>query len=142
MMRGISTGSSEPLRVSILAQGSYLIASIHTALDDEQLKRFQLELIDQIGEKRARGVIIDVAALDVLDSFGSRTLRDLAEVARLRGAETVIVGIQPDVAFAMVQFGISLDPTHTALDLEEGLARLGELTGNRYQRSVEGRVDR
>ena len=55
---------------------------------------------------RPRGVIIDVAALDVLDSFGSRTLRDVAEMARLRGAETIIVGIQPDVAFAMVEFGM------------------------------------
>ena len=100
----------EPLRVSILAQGSYLIASIHTALDDEHFERFQHDLIDQIGQKRARGVIIDVAALDVLDSFGSRTLRDLGQVARLRGAETVVVGIQPEVAFAMVKFGINLEP--------------------------------
>jgi len=121
-------GAAEPLRVSILAQGAYLIASIHTALDDEQLKRFQSSLIDQIGRKRSRGVIIDVAALDVLDSFGSRTLRELAQVARLRGAETVIVGVQPDLAYAMVRFGISLDPVHTALDLEEGLAYLNQLT--------------
>src|SRR4029450_2055191 len=83
--------------------------------------------LDQIGPKRARGVIIDVAALDVLDSFGSRTLRDLAEVARLRGAVTVVVGIQPEVAFAMVKFGIDLDPMYTALDLEEGLALLDML---------------
>ena len=89
------------LLVSILRQGSYLIASIHTALDDSQLVRFQR------GPDRrrsagsgARGVVIDVAALDVLDSFGSRTLRNIAEMARLRGAVTVIVGIQPDVAFA------------------------------------------
>jgi rsbT antagonist protein RsbS len=130
-MPGTDHSPPEPLRVSILAQGRYLIASIHTALDDNQFKRFQADLIDRIGRKRARGVIIDVAALDVLDSFGSRTLRDLAEVARLRGAETVIVGIQPEVAFAMVQFGIGLDPMHTALDLEEGLARLEELVGAR-----------
>ena len=64
--------------------------------------RFQEDLIEQIGRHRSRGVIIDVAALDVLDSFGSRTLRNIAEMARLRGAITVIVGIQPDVAFAMV----------------------------------------
>ena len=88
-----------PALVSILRQGSYLIASIHTALDDSQLVRFQRDLIDRIGEHRSRGVIIDVAALDVLDSFGSRTLRNIAEMARLRGAVTVIVGIQPDVAF-------------------------------------------
>jgi rsbT antagonist protein RsbS len=119
--------AAEPLRVSILAQGAYLIASIHTALDDEQLQRFQQDLTDRIGRERARGVIIDVAALDVLDSFGSRTLRDLSQVARLRGATTVVVGIQPEVAYAMVRFGITLDSMHTALDLEEGLALLDRL---------------
>jgi rsbT antagonist protein RsbS len=123
-----------PLRVSVLAQGAYLIASIHTALDDEHFERFQQDLVNQIGEKRARGVIIDVAALDVLDSFGSRTLRDLGQVARLRGAETVVVGIQPEVAFAMVQFGITLDSMHTALDLEEGLALLDRLSGSGARR--------
>jgi rsbT antagonist protein RsbS len=87
----VTTG---PALVSILRQGSYLIASIHTALDDSQMVRFQADLVDQIGQHRARGVIIDVAALDVLDSFGSRTLRTIAEMARLRGAVTVIVGIQ------------------------------------------------
>jgi rsbT antagonist protein RsbS len=114
----------EPALVSILRQGQYLIASIHTALDDSQLVRFQKDLIDQIGLHRSRGVIIDVAALDVLDSFGSRTLRSLAEMARLRGALTVIVGIQPDVAFAMVELGMGTGLVETALDLEEGLSYL------------------
>jgi rsbT antagonist protein RsbS len=113
--------SSEPVLVSILRQGSYLIASIHTALDDSQMVRFQKDLIAQIGLRRSRGVIIDVAALDVLDSFGSRTLRNIADMARLRGARTVIVGIQPDVAFAMVQLGMDTGAVYTALDLEEGL---------------------
>jgi rsbT antagonist protein RsbS len=113
-----------PKLVSILRQGPYLIASIHTALDDTEMVRFQKDLIQQIGEHRSRGVIIDVAALDVLDSFGSRTLRTIAEMARLRGATTVIVGIQPDVAFAMVALGMGTGTVHTALDLEEGLAYL------------------
>ena len=120
--------AEEPLQVSILAQGPYLIASIHAALDDQQLERFRANLVDRIGDERARGVIIDVAALDVLDSFGSRTLRDVGQVARLRGATTVVVGIQPEVAYAMVRFGITLDPMRTALDLEEGLALLAQLT--------------
>jgi rsbT antagonist protein RsbS len=111
--------------VSILRQGPYLIASIHTALDDSQLLRFQRDLIREIGVHRSRGVIIDVAALDVLDSFGTRTLRNIGEMARLRGAETIIVGIQPDVAFAMVELGMDTGPVLTALDLEEGLAHLG-----------------
>src|SRR5919199_5306140 len=95
-----------PRLFSILRQGPYLIASIHTALDDSQLVRFQQDLVDRIGRDRARGVIVDVAALDVLDSFASRTLRDIGEMARLRGAVTVIVGIQPEVAIAMVRLGM------------------------------------
>ena len=113
-----------PALVSILRQGENLIASIHTALDDAEMVRFQRDLIEQIGRHRCRGVIIDVAALDVLDSFGARTLRSLAEMARLRGAETVLVGIQPDVAFTMVTLGLGTGTAHTALDLEEGLAYL------------------
>ena len=121
--------TAEPLRVSILTQGSYLIASIHTALDDGQLVRFQQDLVERIGRQRARGVIIDVAALDVLDSFGSRTLRDIARMSRLRGAETVIVGIAPELAVSMVRLGLRLEMP-TALDLEEGLAYLRSVTGS------------
>ena len=113
-----------PRLFSILRQGPYLIASIHTALDDSQLVRFRQDLVERIGSDRARGVVIDVAALDVLDSFASRTLRDIGEMARLRGAVTVIVGIQPDVAFAMVELGMDTGRVVTALDLEEGLAEL------------------
>jgi len=124
--------------VSVLRQGDFLIASIHTALDDEEMVRFQQDVVARIGRERSRGIIIDVAALDVLDSFGSRCLRNLAHMARLRGAETVIVGIQPDVAFVMVQLGTDLE-IHTALDLEEGLERLEELTsGGRVGQSSMG----
>ena len=113
-----------PRLFSILRQGSYLIASIHTALDDSQLRRFKEDLVQRIGHDRARGVVVDVAALDVLDSYASRTLRDIGEMARLRGAATVIVGIQPEVAFAMVQLGMNTGSVVTALDLEEGIATL------------------
>ena len=113
--------------VSILRQGDFLIASIHAALDDEELVQFQTDLIAQVGRHRALGIIIDVAALDVLDSFASKSLHDLTYMARLRGAETVIVGIQPEVAFALVQLPRNLD-VQTALDLEEGLAHLERVT--------------
>jgi rsbT antagonist protein RsbS len=122
--------------VSVLRQGDFLIASIHTALDDEEMVRFQQDVVARIGAERSRGIIIDVAALDVLDSFGTRCLHNLAHMARLRGAETVIVGIQPEVAFAMVQLGTELQ-ANTALDLEEGLVLLEELTsGGRDGRST------
>jgi rsbT antagonist protein RsbS len=116
------------MRVPILKQGNYLIASIQDALTDTDLLQLQDELVERVGALRTRGVIIDVTALDVLDSFASRTLRDLAHVIRLRGAETVIVGIQPEVAFTMVQLGLSLEGVTTALDLEEGLALLDQRT--------------
>ena len=115
-----------PRLFSILKQGPTLIASIHTALDDSQLERFREDLIDRIGRDRARGVIIDVAALDVIDSFASRTLSRIGEMARLRGASLVIVGIQPDVAFAMAALGMRPGGVRTALDLEEGLGMLRE----------------
>lgn len=107
--------------VPILKQGPYLIASIQDALSDGEVLELQDNLLEQIGEVRARGIIVDVAAMDVIDSFAARSLRTVALTTRLRGAEMVIVGIQPDVAFAMVQFGLLMDDVNTALDLEEGL---------------------
>ena len=112
------------MAVPILKEGDVLIASIQSALTDVDLLVLRDGLVEQVSAYRTRGVIVDVTALDVVDSFASRTLRDLAHMIRLRGAQTVIVGIQPDVAFAMVQLGLTLEDIPTALDLEEGLAFL------------------
>ena len=112
------------MRVPILKQGHYLIASIQSALSDQDLLQLRDDLAEQVGRFRSRGVIIDVTVLDVMDSFASRTLRAIAHMLRLRGSETVIVGIQPEVAFSMVQLGLALGEVQTALDLEEGLALL------------------
>jgi rsbT antagonist protein RsbS len=114
-----------PLPASILAQGPNLIVSIHAALDDEQLVRLQRELLERVGRARSSGILVDVAALDVLDSFAARTLADLAYMAQLRGARTVIVGISPEVAMTLVRLGVRIPLTRTALDLEEGLEWLG-----------------
>jgi rsbT antagonist protein RsbS len=119
------TAPRAPLPASILSQGSNLIVSIHAALDDEQLVRLQRELLERVGRDRSRGILIDVAALDVLDSFAARTLADLAYMAQLRGARTVVVGITPDVAMTLVRLGVRIPLTQTALDLEEGLEWLG-----------------
>ena len=112
------------MSVPILKQGGVLIASIQAALTDRDLLGFQDELAEKVGRFRSHGVIIDVTALDVMDSFATRTLRSIAQATRLRGAETVIVGIQPEVAMAMIQLGLALDGVATALDLEEGLELL------------------
>jgi rsbT antagonist protein RsbS len=119
--------------VPILKQGPYLIASIQSALTDSDLIQLRDALVGQVGSYRSRGVIVDVTALDVLDSFASRTLRDLAHMIRLRGAETVIVGIQPEVAFTMVRLGLTLEGVATALDLEEGLFYLNEKLSSSQQ---------
>jgi rsbT antagonist protein RsbS len=115
------------MSVAILKQGDHLIASIQSALRDDEVLELRDELADRVGRLRARGIVIDVTALDVIDSFVARSLRTIALTAKLRGAETVIVGIQPDVAVAMVQFKLNIDPLHTALDLEEGLELLSDL---------------
>jgi len=122
------------MEVPILKQGLYLIASIQAALSDVDLLHLRDALAEKVGKFRARGVIVDVTVLDVMDSFASRTLRDLAHMTRLRGAETVIVGIQPEVAFAMVQLGLTLEGVDTALDLEEGLAFLEKKTKRHMSR--------
>src|SRR5438105_4243681 len=117
--------------VPILKQGNVLIASVQSALTDKDLVELRDELVDKVGRFRSRGVVIDVSALDVLDSFATRTVRGIAETTKLRGAETVIVGIQPEVAFAMVQLGLMLEGIATALDLEEGLELLTTPAGDR-----------
>src|SRR5712691_6594549 len=116
------------MRVPILKQSHYLIASIQSVLSDDDLLRLRDDLSERVGKYRSRGVIVDVTVLDVIDSFATRTLRTVAHMLRLRGAETVIVGIQPEVAFTMVQLGLTLEGIGTALDLEEGLAYLDRKT--------------
>ena len=110
--------------VPILKQGPYLIATIQSALSDADLRDLRDDLVAKVGTLRSRGVIVDVTSLDVVDSFSSRMLRDISLMVRLRGAEMVIVGLQPEVAFSMVQLGLTLAGVATALDLEEGLAYL------------------
>ena len=107
--------------VPILKLGDILVVSMQAALTDYDLIKLRDELSDTVGRFRSRGVVVDVSELDVMDSFATRTIRGIAHTTRLRGAETVIVGIQPDVAFAMVQLGLSLEGVTTALDLEGGM---------------------
>jgi rsbT antagonist protein RsbS len=116
------------MSVAILRQGDYLIASIRSDLSDAQLLAFRDDLAERVWAQRIKGIIVDVAALDVIDSFIARSLRSIAETARMRGAATVIVGIKPDVAIAMVQFNLNLDALRAVLDLDEAVTLLDRLT--------------
>jgi rsbT antagonist protein RsbS len=116
------------MSVAILRQGDYLIASIQSDLSDSEVIALRHELAELVGRHRARGIVIDVSALDVIDSFVARSLRAIVLTAKLRGASTVIVGIQPDVAIAMVQFHLNLEPLRGALDLDAATSLLDRMT--------------
>ncbi len=115
------------MSVAILRQGQYLIASIQSDLSDSEVIELRHQLAELVGRHRTQGIVIDVAALDVIDSFVARALRAIVLTASLRGADTVIVGIQPDVAIAMVQFRLNLEPLRAALDLDAAIALLDGL---------------
>jgi rsbT antagonist protein RsbS len=112
------------MRASILKQGGVLIASVQGSMTDADLAQMRDDLVGDVRRYRSTGVIVDVTFLDVMDSFAARTLRGIAQMIKLLGATAVIVGIQPEVAFSMVQLGLTLEGINTALDLEEGLALL------------------
>lgn len=112
------------MRASILKQGNVLIASVQGSMTDADLAQMRDELVGDVRRYRSTGVIVDVSLLDVMDSFAARTLRGIAQMIKLLGATAIIVGIQPEVAFSMVQLGLTLEGINTALDLEEGLALL------------------
>lgn len=112
------------MEVPILKQGEYLIASIQGALTDTDLTRLQENLVRSVRKNRSKGVVIDVTVLDVMDSFAARTLRAITMMTRLLGAKVAVVGIQPEIAFSMVQLGLTLEGAMTSLDLEDGIAML------------------
>ena len=115
------------MSIPILKHGPYLIASIQSAPTDSEWHEMGRTLAERVGKQRSSGVVVDVTILDVIDSFAARTLLEVAQTVKLRGAEPVIVGIQPEVAFSMVQLGLTLGDVPTELDLEEGLATLSAI---------------
>jgi rsbT antagonist protein RsbS len=116
------------MRASILKQNKNLIASVQGSMTDADMMQLREELASGVRRYRSTGVLVDVTLLDVMDSFAVRTLRGIAQMVKLLGAQCIIVGIQPDVAFSMVQLGLTLEGTMTALDLEDGLDVLQSLT--------------
>jgi len=118
-------------RVPVLRIGDVLVVSIQFDLDDQTVLRLQEDLAEQIVARSARGVIIDITALEIVDSFVGRMLATIADVSRLLDARTVVVGMRPAVAITLVELGLSLGGVDTALDLEKGarLQRSGRSAG-------------
>jgi rsbT antagonist protein RsbS len=116
------------MAVPILKQGEYLFVAIQDELTDAGWHELRDQLLARAGQHRSTGVLIDVSAMDVMDSFATRMLDGIARMLRFRGAETVVSGVQPEVAFAMAQLGLSLANTGTALDTDDGFAELRSRT--------------
>jgi rsbT antagonist protein RsbS len=112
-------------RVPVLRLGEVLLVSIQIDLADELALRLQEDLADQIVATGARGVLIDISALDIVDSFTGRMLSTIAAVSRVLDAETVVVGMRPAVAITLVELGLTLRGVRTALNVELGMELLG-----------------
>lgn len=112
------------MSVPVLRQGDCIIVPIQEALTDKQMFELRTTLVETTGKVRARAVVIDVSGLDVIDSYTARTLQDMTRMVKLKGARAVVAGIQPAVAFSMVQLGLRLDGVATVLDLDEALFTL------------------
>jgi rsbT antagonist protein RsbS len=117
--------------VPVLRLGDALLVSIQVDLQDDHVLALQEELAEKIVDTGARGVIIDISAVDIVDSFIGRMFSSIAALSRVLDAETVVVGMRPAVAITLVELGMSLDGVRTALDLEKGLAILTRLVAAR-----------
>ncbi|WP_242340592.1 MULTISPECIES: STAS domain-containing protein [Anaeromyxobacter] len=111
-------------RIPILRMGEFLLVTIQVDMHDQLALTLQDDLTAQITRTGARGVLIDISSLDVVDSFIGRMLGSIASMARLMNAETVVVGMQPSVAITLVELGLTLHGIRTALNVEKGMALL------------------
>ena len=109
-------------RIPILKMGELLLVTIQVEMHDRLVMGLQDELTEQIVRNRSRGVLIDISALEIVDSFIGRALGNIAKMARVLDADTVVVGMQPAVAITLVELGLNLDGVSTALNAEKGMA--------------------
>jgi rsbT antagonist protein RsbS len=116
-------------RIPILKMGDCLLVTIQVDMHDRLAMTLQDDLTDRIAATRARGVLIDISALEVVDSFIGRTLGNIASMARVLDAKTVVVGMRPAVAITLVELGLSLSGVSTALDVEKGMELIRSALG-------------
>jgi len=125
-------------RIPILRMGKYLLVTIQVDMHDRLAMQLQEDLTTRIAKENSRGVLIDISALDIVDSFIGRMLADIAGMSRVLDAQTVVVGMQPAVAITLVELGLSLHGVRTALDVERGMKLLEESIG---EATFAGNVD-
>ncbi|HYH08968.1 MAG TPA: STAS domain-containing protein [Thermoanaerobaculia bacterium] len=129
-------------RIPILKMGSFLLVSIQIDMDDRTAMSLQDDLTGQIVKHRAKGVLIDISSLDVVDSFIGRMLANTAAMARILDADTVVVGMQPSVAITLVELGLSLKGVRSALNVERGMDLLRQISRELEVESERDDADR
>ncbi len=120
-------------RIPILRMGSFLLVTIQVDMHDKLALTLQDDLTSRISEVGAKGVLIDISSLEIVDSFIGRTLANIASMAKVLDAETVVVGMQPAVAITLVELGMSLPGIRTALNVESGMEYLQETVADREE---------
>src|SRR3954463_12306861 len=128
-------------RIPILRMGKYLLVTIQVDMHDRLAMQLQDDLTTRIAKDQARGVLIDISALDIVDSFIGRMLADIAGMSRVLDAQTVVVGMQPAVAITLVELGLSLQGVRTALDVERGMKLLEQSLGEAAVDGADGGED-
>jgi rsbT antagonist protein RsbS len=112
--------------IPILKVGTTLLATVHIELRDDVAHAFQADVLTSIERTAATGLVLDISGLETVDSYVARILAETGRMARLMGTRTVLVGMRPEVAATLVRMGYMMDGVQTALDLEDGLALLGQ----------------
>jgi rsbT antagonist protein RsbS len=117
------------MRIPILKLRQYLLVTIQCELDDQTAIQFQEDLLKKIHETGAKGIVIDLTSVEIIDSFIAKVIGDVVNMSGLMGAKVVLTGIQPAVAITLVDLGIHLNDVSTAIDLEKGLDKLQQELG-------------
>lgn len=129
------------MKIPILRLKDVLLTSIQEDLTDEDIMRFQEDVARTVVDEEARGIVIDITALDTVDSFMARAINDTGSIVRLLGAEVVVCGIRPSVAMTLVEMGRGLIGVGTTFNLDQGLRRIRELIALRPDGGVDGDAD-
>ena len=128
-------------RIPILRLGKFLLVSIQVDLYDRLALTLEADLVQMVNKTSAKGVLIDISAVSIVDSFMGRIIGNIAQMSKILDAETVVVGMQPAVAITLIELGLPLKGVHTALDMEKGMNLLKSMIGDTEEDADEDQAD-
>ncbi|HWW43148.1 MULTISPECIES: STAS domain-containing protein [unclassified Pedobacter] len=128
-------------KIPILRMGNFLLVTIQVDLYDRLALNLEADLVQMVSKTNARGVLIDISAVSIVDSFMGRIIGNIASMSKIMDAETVVVGMQPAVAITLIELGLPLKGVHTALNVERGMDLLKSMIGSTEEESEEEEED-